>query len=91
MNEQTWKRKEYESWDEAFRGLAPIIRQQSVRVADYTRALFVVASKKGFGKDIKGGADRMRGAYADLAFKCGVYHHTFRCVLKICRLDDIQN
>ena len=21
----------------------------------------------------------------------GVYHHTFRCVLKICRLDDIQN
>ena len=74
MNEQTWTRKEYESWDEAFRGLAPIIRQQSVRVADYTRALFVVASKKGFGRDVKGGADRMRGAYADLAFKCGVYH-----------------
>ena len=74
MREQAWVRKEYESWDEAFRGLAPIIRQQSVRVADYTRALFVVASKKGFGKDVKGGADRMRGAYADLAFKCGVYH-----------------
>ena len=74
MKEQAWTRQEYESWDEAFRGLAPIIRQQSVRVADYTRALFVVASKKGFGKDIKGGADRMRGAYADLAFKCGVYH-----------------
>lgn len=74
MEEQAWTRKEYESWDEAFRGLAPIIRQQSVRVADYTRALFVVASKKGFGKDVKGGADRMRGAYADLAFKCGVYH-----------------
>jgi len=72
--EQAWTRKEYESWDEAFRGLAPIIRQQSVRVADYTRALFVVASKKGFGKDTRGGADRMRGAYADLAFKCGVYH-----------------
>ena len=74
MKEQAWTRQEYESWDEAFRGLAPIIRQQSVRVADYTRALFVVASKKGFGKDVKGGADRMRGAYADLAFKCGVYH-----------------
>ena len=74
MTEQSWTRKEYESWDEAFRGLAPIIRQQSVRVADYTRALFVVASKKGFGKDARGGADRMRGAYADLAFKCGVYH-----------------
>ena len=26
-----------------------------------------------------------------LPHKCGVYHHTFRCVLKICRLDDIQN
>ena len=74
MTEQAWTRKEYESWDEAFRGLSPIIRQQSVRVAEYTRVLFVVASKKGFGKDIKGGADRMRGSYADLAFKCGVYH-----------------
>lgn len=74
MNEQVWTRKEYESWDEAFRGLAPIIRQQSVRVADYTRALFVVASKKGFGKNIRGGVDRMRGVYSDLAYKCGVYH-----------------
>lgn len=74
MKEQAWTRKEYETWDEAFRGLAPIIRQQSVRVADYTRALFVVASHKGFGKDTKGGQDRMRGAYADLAYKCGVYH-----------------
>lgn len=74
MNEQVWKRKEYESWDEAFRGLAPIIRQQSVRVASYTRELFVAACKIGFGTETKEGADRMRGTYADLAYKCGMYH-----------------
>ena len=44
-NEQNWKRKEYETWDEAFRGLAPAVRQQSVRVAAYTQALFVQAYK----------------------------------------------
>ena len=44
MAEQNWKRKEYETWDEAFRGLAPAVRQQSVRVAAYTQVLFVQAS-----------------------------------------------
>ena len=43
MAEQNWKRKEYETWDEAFRGLAPAVRQQSVRVAAYTQVLFVQA------------------------------------------------
>ena len=43
--EQNWKRKEYESWDEAFRALTPIVRQQSVRVAAYTQVLFVKAVK----------------------------------------------
>ena len=74
MNEQTWKRKEYESWDEAFRGLSPIIRQQSVRVAAYTRELFVVACQQHFCDSTKEGEARMRGAYADLAYKCGIYH-----------------
>ena len=74
MNVQTWKRKEYESWDEAFRGLSPIIRQQSVRVAEYTRVLFVVACKQHFCDNTRDGEDRMRGAYADLAYKCGMYH-----------------
>ena len=41
--EQNWKRKEYETWDEAFRGMSPVVRQQSVRVAAYTQALFVQA------------------------------------------------
>ena len=74
MSEQVWKRKEYESWDEAFRGLSPIIRQQSVRVAAYTRVLFVAACEMHFGSETKDGEVRMRGAYADLAYKCGMYH-----------------
>ena len=74
MKEQNWKRKEYESWDEAFRGLTPIIRQQSVRVAAYTQALFVQAVKMKFGANTQAGHERMKGQYADLMYKCGMYH-----------------
>ena len=70
---QNWKRKEYESWDEAFRGLTPVIRQQSVRVAAYTQALFVQAVKNHFGSNTEAGTERMRGQYADLMYKCGLY------------------
>ncbi|MBE6947898.1 MAG: EAL domain-containing protein [Ruminococcaceae bacterium] len=74
MNEQKWKRTEYDTWDDAFRGLAPAIRQQSVRVAAYTRVLFVQACKMGYGRSTPEGAERMDGKYADLAYKCGMYH-----------------
>lgn len=74
MREQNWKRKEYDTWDEAFRGLAPVIRQQSIRVADYSRVLFVAACGHSYGKDTPEGAEQMRGQYADLAYKCGLYH-----------------
>ncbi|MBR5798250.1 MAG: EAL domain-containing protein [Clostridia bacterium] len=74
MKEQNWKRKEYASWDEAFRGLTPLIRQQSIRVAAYTQVLFVQACKLHYGMNTKDGEDRMRGQYADLAYKCGMYH-----------------
>ena len=73
MSELKWKRKEYETWDEAFRGLAPAVRQQSVRVAAYTQVLFQQACKTPFGS----GGDyqaRVRGQYSDLAYKCGLYH-----------------
>lgn len=73
-NDQNWKRKEYETWDEAFRGLAPAVRQQSVRVAAYTQALFVQACAGSFGTSTGSGRDRMLGQYADLAYKCGMYH-----------------
>ena len=72
--EQTWKRTEYETWDEAFQGLIPAVRQQSVRVAAYTQALYVQACAGNFGKETKSGAERMQGKYADLAYKCGMYH-----------------
>lgn len=74
INEQNWKRKEYETWDEAFRGLSPAVRQQSVRVAAYTQALFVQACAEGFGANTREGKERIQGQYADLAYKCGMYH-----------------
>ena len=74
MSERDWKRKEYNTWDEAFRALAPINRQQSVRVAEYTQILFTGACAESFGKDTAEGAARMRGQYADVAYKCGLYH-----------------
>jgi len=73
LNDQ-WKRKEYDTWDEAFRALTPAVRQQSVRVAAYSQTLFVQACADSFGAKAPGGADRMRGPYADLAYKCGMYH-----------------
>ena len=74
MRDQNWQRKEYQSWDEAFRGLSPVVRQQSVRVASYTQVLFVQACKLRLGVGTKDGEDRMRGQYADAAYKCGMYH-----------------
>ena len=74
QNERNWKRKEYETWDEAFRGLAPAVRQQSVRVAAYTQALFVQACAGSFGTNTRDGEERMQGQYGDLAYKCGMYH-----------------
>ena len=74
MKEQNEKRRDYGTWEEAFRGLAPVVRQQSVRIAAYTQALFIQACASGFGAQTPAGADRMQAAYADLAYKCGMYH-----------------
>lgn len=71
---ETWKRTEYETWEEAFHGLAPAVRQQSVRVAAYTQALYVQACAGTFGTETREGSERMQGKYADLAYKCGMYH-----------------
>lgn len=73
-NGHNWKRTEYETWEEAFRGLVPAVRQQSVRVASYTQALYVQACAGSFGTETKEGAERMQGQFADLAYKCGMYH-----------------
>ena len=74
LNEQNWSRREYETWDEAFRGQTSVVRQQSVRVAAYTQTLFVQACAVVFGTATADGQERMRGQYADLAYKCGMYH-----------------
>ena len=71
---QIWKRTEYETWEEAFRALTPAVRQQSVRIASYTQALYVQACAGSFGTETKDGAERMQGQFADLAYKCGMYH-----------------
>lgn len=73
LKEKFWSRREYKTWDEAFRGLAPSVRQQSVRVAAYTQALYVQACKMPFGSG-EDYSERLRGQYADLAYKCGLYH-----------------
>ena len=72
--ENSWKRTEYDTWEEAFHGLAPAVRQQSVRVAAYTQVLYVQACSGKFGTETKEGAERMKGKYSDLAYKCGMYH-----------------
>lgn len=74
VSELNWKRKEYDTWDDAFRGMAPVVRQQSVRVAAYTQALYVQACSNSFGGKTEEAAARIRGQYADLAYKCGLYH-----------------
>ena len=54
--------------------MAPAVRQQSVRIASYTQVLYVQACAGKFGTETKDGAERMQGKYADLAYKCGMYH-----------------
>ena len=72
--EATFKRKEYETWEEAFKALCPVIRQQSVRVASYTQVLFVKACSTQFGKESAIGAEQMKAKFAELSYKCGLYH-----------------
>lgn len=68
------KRRKFANWDEAFRGLVPAVRQESVRVASYTQALFIQACAGKFGTETREGMERMLGKYSDLAYKCGMYH-----------------
>lgn len=80
MSEELFKRKNYSSWDEAFRGLAPVIRQQSVRVASYTQVLYVQGCGASLGKSFPESAERMKRKYADFAYKCGLYHQLGKAV-----------
>lgn len=74
MEELNWKRTEYDTWDDAFAGLMPVLRQQSLRVASYTRVLFVQACVAKFDTDNESNRLQMREENAEVAFKCGMYH-----------------
>lgn len=74
MNEIEWKRAGYETWEDAFNALSPSIRQQSVRVASYTQAIFIAACATSYSKTNAEFKIRMKGTYADLVYKCGLYH-----------------
>lgn len=82
MSEQIWNGRVYASWDDAFRGLAPVCRQQSVRVAEYTQILFVGACAASFGRSTSEGVARMKSKYADDAYKCGFYHQLGKALLQ---------
>ena len=81
--ETTWQRREYETWDEAFRALSPVVRQQSVRVASYTQVLFVQACSTPFGKDTAAGAEQMKAKFAELSYKCGLYHQLGKALVPV--------
>ncbi|MBO7184465.1 MAG: EAL domain-containing protein [Oscillospiraceae bacterium] len=68
------KRRKYVTWDDAFHGLSQTVRQESARVAAYTQALYVQACADQFCTATKEGKERIQGKYADLSFKCGMYH-----------------
>ena len=62
------------TWDEAFRALLPVIRQESVRVADYTRVLFDKACKMACYTKTSERPAYLFEEYSDVAYKCGLYH-----------------
>lgn len=78
--EVKWERKLYETWDDAFKGLEPLIRQQSVRVAAYAQTLFTQACASSFASGTEAGAEQIQGMYVDLAYKCGLYHQLGKAV-----------
>ena len=75
------KKDVYETWDEAFQALAPTVRQQSIRVADYTRVIFVQACVMAYGHKTVVGKEQIVGEYADVAYQCGLYHQLGKAML----------
>lgn len=65
------------TWDGAFMLLSPSVRQQSLRIADYTKALFEEACALPFGCGRKASAqarEEIQRRNASVAYKCGLYH-----------------
>ena len=81
MFEKTLNKISYNTWDEAFRGLIPRVRQESVRIAEYTQVLYLHAVKNDFYADNEKWQYRMQPQYGELAFKCGLYHQYGKALL----------
>lgn len=81
MLNDSCNKQHFNTWDEAFKGLAPLVRQESIRVAEYTRALYVQAVKSGFYADSEKWQERMHNSYDELAYKCGLYHQLGKAYL----------
>lgn len=62
------------TWDEAFRGLIPVVRQESVRVADYTQVLFAQACEMPCYTKTSDRPAYLFEEFKDVAYKCGLYH-----------------
>ena len=77
------KRRKFDNWDDAFHGLGPQARQESVRVASYTQALYVQACAANFCADNKESAERMQGKFSDVAYKCGIYHQLGKALVPV--------
>ena len=77
------KRRKFDNWDDAFHGLGPQARQESVRVAAYTQVLFVQCCAANFGADNKESAERIQGKFSDLAYKCGIYHQLGKALVPV--------
>lgn len=74
MIKDIWKQKRFRTWDEAFRGLTPVMRQQSVRVAEYTQVLFEGVCKSSFYLRDDDTPVYIDESYKEVAYKCGFYH-----------------
>ena len=70
----TYSKKIYNTWDEAFKALAPQVRQERVRGASYTQVLFNAVCNATFYENDEDEKLRMQGKNSDLAYKCALYH-----------------
>lgn len=73
-------RKNFTSWEEAFGALAKELRQQSVRVASYSRMLFLATSESPFN-NLSKYEESNKAKYSDDAYQCGFYHQIGKAIV----------
>lgn len=75
--------QQFNNWNEAFMALAPALRQQSIRVADYTKVLFEQACEAvNIGKKFSAKTrEQITSRNTEVAYKCGLYHQLGKALL----------